>query len=235
MCPGDTIQLPRIKIVDDEISIWLVYAGYRRRHLEQFRNQRRIFLDLPGFDANEGTFSDEEEIARRLAMSRAIREWILKGEGDRPPRRISAHQPEQYPSGSSEARALTAELGNISRMFIDAKPGDLVISPPMGHYNRLLIGEIIGQFSPDDNVSVAYWGNETVPARRVRWLATNSTRRSFSSSLARSLQNQHAISRVDDKYYDEIQRVAYPNFLLARHIKNRRIWNRLQRRRSNTA
>jgi hypothetical protein len=38
------------------------------------------------------------------------------------------------------------------------------------------------------------------------------TRRSFTSPLARSLQNQHAISQIDQRFTEEILRLIYPNF-----------------------
>lgn len=206
------MEFPRIKIVQPDVSIWLVYAGYRRRHFEQFRRTNRIFLDLPGFGANSTTFENDDEIGRRLAMSRTLRKWLLNQEGARPSNQFTSYQPETYPSGSTEARGLAAEIGNVFRMFVQAKPGDIVISPPIGHYNRMLVGEIVGDFNPDHSVDVSYWDNEAVPARRVRWLSTNITRRSFSSSLARSLQNQHAISQIDEGFTEEVLRLTYPNF-----------------------
>lgn len=111
------------------------------------------------------------------------------------------------------SRSFGADVGNVIRMFRDAKVGDVVICPPIGHFRPYLIGEISAQWNKSDNVALDIFEGESVPSRRVKWIDTALTRHTIPTGPARVLQNQHAISRIDRKFYSDLLGCVYPSFI----------------------
>lgn len=206
------MELTKIKLLRDDVKIWLVYAGSQRRFFEDFRQSNGIFLNLPGFDAFDSTFESEELIRQHLAMSDSVARFIRGATNVPPSRNASTYNAYPYESKTPESRSFAAELGNISRMFIDAKPGDLVISPAHGHFDPFLVGEIVGNWSKNDDIAVAKLLGESVPTRRVRWLNVALARRDFAVRTSKRLQNRHAITLLDDDYYADVFDRVYPSY-----------------------
>ena len=192
--------------------MWLIYAGTNRRFWEDFAASGRVFLNIPGFDATPGVFGSEEPMRQHLAMSVEVARFIRRARISDPARNPSSYQPYPFGSANSKARAFSAELGNITRLFVDAKVGDLVMSPGKGQYDPFLIGEITTQWSKNDDLVVSKLAGETVPTRRVKWLRPVLARRDFPIRTAKRLINRHAITRLDDFYYEDIFDTVYPNY-----------------------
>lgn len=207
------MELARIRIVRPDVAVWLVYAGKGRRFWDLFHRSSSIFLSLPGFDANERVFQSSELMRRHLAMADAVGKWVTGATNSPPLRRPSAYNPFPYRTGSAEAKSFSAELGNIERMFVEAKVGDLVLCPPYGHFEPFLVGEISQPWRKSDDIEVPLFEGEAVPARKVRWLPTALARRDFSPRVSRRLQNQHAITRMDADLYPDILEKVYPSFV----------------------
>jgi hypothetical protein len=213
------VELSRIRLIRNDVSVWLIYAGTGRRFFELFRDTRSVFLSLPGFDANDRVFESEELIRRHLHMSDAIGRYVRGATNTPPSRRPSAYNPYPYQTGSTEAKSFAAELGNVIRLFVDAKAGDLVMSPPYGHFDPFLIGEITHPWRKTDDTPIALLQGEIVPARKVRWLNTALARRDFPARVSRRLQNKHAITKLDPEYYEEIFSRVYPSYVWGEHSK----------------
>lgn len=207
------MEISPIRLIRDDVAVWLVYAGRGRRFFELFRDTRSVFLSLPGFNANENVFQSEEALRRHLAMSDAIGRWVSGASNTPPSRNPATYNPYPYISGTSEAKSFAAELGNIDRLFKEAKVGDLILSPSLGHYDPYLIGEITQKWSKEDDREIPLLQNEIVPTRRVRWLNTALARRDFPVKVSKRLQNQHAITRVDPDFYEDIFSLVYPNYV----------------------
>jgi hypothetical protein len=207
------MEIERIKLVRDDVAVWLVYAGRGRRYFEAFREKGVVFLNLPGFNGSDSVFESEEKIRRHLHMSDEIGKWVSGARSSPPSRNASSYSAYPFKSGTSEAKSFNADVGNIMRMFVEAKPGDIVLSPPYGHYDPLLVGEIRTKWSKADDLPVAYLEGESVPSRRVRWLNLAYARRDFPPRVSRKLQNPHAISKVDPEFYREILDLIYPSYV----------------------
>jgi hypothetical protein len=206
------LELTRIQLLREDVKVWLVYAGTQRRFFEDFRASNSIFLNIPGFDAFAETFNSDEGTRQHLAMSDAVSSFI-RGQTNVPPsRNAGTYNPYPYQAGSSDARSFAAELGNIHRMFVEALPGDLVISPAQGHFEPFLIGEVVGGWSKAHDLVVARLQGETVPTRRVRWLNVALARRDFSVRTSKRLQNRHAITLLDEDYYADVFDTVYPSY-----------------------
>lgn len=207
------MKIDRIRFIRDDVAIWLVYAGRRRGYFDVFRETGSVFLSLPGFDANQRTFGSQEEIRRHLAMSDEVGKWLNGVRRDPPSRRASSYSPYPHKSGDSEAKSFSAEVGNIQRLFADAKVGDIILSPPIGHYDPFLVGEITKKWSKADDLEVQLLQNELVPTRKVRWLNVALARRDFPPRVSRRMQNQHAITQLDTQYYEEVLGDIYPSYV----------------------
>jgi hypothetical protein len=183
------MDIPIIRVVPENVSMWLVYAGVRRRHLDLFLRSRSVFLELPAFAATDDSFSDIDLLRRHLAMSDAFRVWLREQRGEPPSRHVRQYRAPAFASNTPEARSFNAEVGNIQRMFSDVKPGDLVLCPPIGHFKPFLIGEVTKPWVAADVLEVPFFDNEEIPVRKVRWLNTRLSRRDFPVFIAKHLIN----------------------------------------------
>ncbi|MFT8588781.1 MAG: hypothetical protein ABF713_07130 [Acetobacter orientalis] len=207
-----SIYIPEIKFLRPDVSIWLMYSGRNRIFLKDFQEKGVVFLNTPGFDAKENTFKNTALIARHTNMSAHISDW-LNGKAEKNPSRI----PESYDENPiltdvNAARIFSAELGNIKRLFVEAKVGDIVISPGKSPFDPLLVGEITHDWRKEDDYKVPHLAGEIVPCRKVAWLQNVLLKKDFSIDLAKRLQNRQAITKIDNKFYNEILDCIYPAY-----------------------
>lgn len=207
------LSLPDTKFLRDDVNVWLVYSGNRRRFFEDFVTNSAIFLDLPGFSANEHTFGTDENLRRHIRMADAIRDYHRGSTSTPPSRRVDTYSGIAASSKDPEGRSFNAEVGNAQRMYVDAKAGDVILSPPMGHYDPFLIGVISEEWKPDQVAFARAYGDDALPSRRVKWQSVSVSRRQFPDEVAKPLQNPHAISLVDRSLYFEIFMSAFPSFV----------------------
>ena len=205
--------LPSVRFIAPDVCIWLVYAGRGRRQFDVFKKNSAVFLEIPGFDAAQDTFYDDASIRQHLRMSDAVREFASGKTAAAPVRRPTQYSNLPGSGKTPEGKRFNAAVGNISRLYRDAKVGDLVLCPPLGHYDPFLIGEITQPWNVDDTLGLDVFGQEAVPIRKVKWLPTTVGRRDFPVKLAKVLQNQHAISIIDPVFYRDIFRIAYDLFV----------------------
>jgi len=213
------MELGRIRLIREDVAIWLVYAGRGRRYFDTFQTSGSIFLNLPGYEANERVFASTELMRRHLAMSDEIFQWVIGSRNDPPSRNAASYSPYPHKSGTTDAKSFSAEIGNIQRMFVEAKVGDLILSPPYGHFEPFLIGEITHRWRKEDDLELPSLNNEKVPVRKVRWLNSALARRDFPPRVSRRMQNQLAISKLDERYYEEVLRLVYPSFVWGEQSK----------------
>ena len=180
--------------------------------MEDFAKQSRVFLNIPGFNAAQTTFDDDTLMRRHLAMSDAVARFIRGATPNAPSRNAQSYSPTPYIANTPDSRRFGAELGNIQRLFKDAKVGDLIMSPAQGQYDPFLIGEISTKWSKSDDLAVGKLKGEEVPTRRVRWMNVALTRRDFAPRTARRLVNRHAITLLDGSVYQDIFDTVYPNY-----------------------
>jgi len=206
------LELSEIRLLRPDAEVWLVYAGYNRRFIDEFAANNRIFLNIPGFDASPAAFENDVEMRRHLAMSDAVSSWIRGHSPNAPSRNVANYSATPYPANTPETRRFGAELGNIDRLFNQVKIGDIVMSPQQNQYDPFLIGEITTNWSKADDLAVGTLEGEVVPTRRVRWLNVALTRRDFAPRTAKRLINRHAITLLDDRLYADIFDRVYPNY-----------------------
>lgn len=206
------IKTSPIRLLKDNAKVWLVYSGINRRFHDDFVNSRSVFLNLPGFAGTPNVFDDEAILRQHLARTWAISDYVRGVSASRPTQALSNYSSYPFASGTSEARSFSAEVGNILRLFSQAKVGDLILVPGRGAYAPYLVGEITSKFAAADTLAVGKLGGEEVPVRKVRWLSTIITRNDFPPRVGKRLINRHAITEVAEEYYEEIFNKVYPNY-----------------------
>ena len=142
------------KIVSPEQNIWSVFPGRDKRFFELFLSERIVFLDTPGLKLTSTILESDDLLRQNVAMSRAIRQWHRSRDPGNPPSRRAASYPIQ------RTRSDSAAFGNVRRLFIQAKVGDLElisgsfrccpVELPRAVFDDLLQAGLIRQDGPED-------------------------------------------------------------------------------------
>lgn len=203
-CQGLVTTPPRVgtmsafalnaKLIPPDHRVWLVYSGTRRRYLPHFHAENCVFLETPGFQPTTDLFSVDNLLRQHLRLSRAIHDYQRGRTENAPDRTPLRYSDAPGDPTKPEGRKFNAYVGNVVTLFCRVKPGDLVISPPVGHYAPMLIGEVVSEWARDQVINIPELNDEPVPVRQVRWLRRGLSRRDFPPNIARLMQNRHAIS-----------------------------------------
>lgn len=204
------------KIISPSQEMWLVYPGANRRYFKEFQESGVAFLEIPGFAPSARVFESDAEIRRHYRLALSVLRHVR--DGAEPPSRAASAYPDAKPSGRGAA-TFNQRVGNISRLYRQAKPGDVVISPAFGHYDAMLIGEIQGEWARGDTMAIAKLGNERVPVRRVTWTSKQIAMRDLPSAVAKSMRNKHAVTKVAPAHRRAIYDRLYDSYLLGGSAK----------------
>ncbi len=158
-------------------------------------------------DLVPGTPLDEQaDLDKKVARSRRIAEWYGSDKRrDMPSRRLDDY------ASIRRTKAFSATLGVLNGYFSRAKQGDLVIVPPQSVFSNALIGELLDGPTDFSVTQVPLWGDEAVPSREVKWLATV-PRGDFSLDLQRRFPSPNAFRVLDADARTEVYRIAYGNY-----------------------
>ena len=197
-------------MIPSEHAIWIIYSGRRRRFFDQFERENLVFLQTPGFAATPDTFSDIQKIRQHLRMADAIYAYNSKISVVNVPSR----NPRSYSALSdNKNRSFNQAAGNVDRLFNKVKLGDLVLSPAIGHYKGMLIGEVIKEWEASDKVAVDKLHDEEVPCRKVRWIHKEISRHDFPAQISQRIWNSHAVSELDTVFYEDIYNIVFDNYV----------------------
>lgn len=201
---------PSLKVVDKDHQIFILHPGDGKRFYNDFRATSMIFLDIPGAALGSAPDIDDEETRQRLRMSRAIGGWH---KGGRPATKIPSRKLEDY-QVSVEGRDAPRYMREVKTLYVDAKPGDLVIIPGPGYTSEVLFAEIIEDFDPEVFAEASRYQFEKVPARRVKFIRTSHAKYEFGRRAIKLMQNRQAIIRVhDDADRHEFYEHAYGDYV----------------------
>lgn len=198
----------RTRVIRNDEKFHILFPGEAHSLYSAILEREAVFLDLPGFDlGGSEAFEDLVQIKERIAYSDAIKAWLREGAEptSAPDRNLGAYSDLR----GSQRKSLLA--GAIQRLYFDMKPGDIVIVPGTGYQTDVLIGEIVGQTSP--MLVPEVYGEVTVPARRVRWLARKQ-KRFLSSELIARLGTPNFLVQLDKSLRSEVLNIAFDNFVI---------------------
>lgn len=200
------------KIVAPSTSIWIVFPGRARRLLNLFLGHDVIFLEAPGVGLTPEIANNVAALRQRTRLSAAIAASYRLVDPTPPPSRNLA----DYKDGPLEDGGQNVLASNLKKMFGRMKKGDLVVVPDR-LFAPIHFGEVISDFAAADTISIATFGNELLPVRKVRWLNNGVSRNLIPMDLQqRYLSKPPAISfAARGAQADEFFKFAYPSYILA--------------------
>ncbi len=195
------------KVVADTQKIWALHPGRGKKFYGIFFENRKVFLEIPGFFPDPQTFDSTEAIRQHLRMSDAVLEYYRKGET------VPTKNAATYDSAVGD-KSFSSAVGNVETLYKEASPGDLILVPGRGHYAPVLIGEITSKFNVRDSIVHPSYPGHEIPVRKVRWLSTNIPKRQLDGEVAKRLENRHAICEIYRKLYGKhVFPVAYRSYV----------------------
>ncbi len=186
---------PGQRVIDADHQIFIVHPGDGKRFYQDFLAYKAVFLDIPGVSFPAAPNIEDEDTRRRLRMARAIGGWYRAG---RPAAKSPPRDPDTY-TVTVEGREAPRFMQEVKTLYVDAKPGDLIVIPGPGYNSAVILAELIEGFDPDYRVNSIRYGAEMIPARRLNFLKSTHAKYEFGRRAIRLMQNRQAIIRVSDE------------------------------------
>lgn len=201
---------PSMRVIDNDHQIFVLHPGDGKRFYNDFLATNMVFLDIPGAELPTEINIDDEVIRQQLRMSRSIGGWY---KGGRSAERVPSRKAQDY-RVTSEGRDAPRYMREVKNLYIDAKPGDLIIIPGPGYTSEVLFAELIEPFQGDIFAEVARYNFEKIPARRVQFLKVSHAKYEFGRRAIKLMQNRQAIIRInDDADRHEFYEHAYGDYV----------------------
>lgn len=201
---------PALRVIESDHQIFVLHPGDGKRFYQDFQHHKAIFLDIPGITLSAVPDIEDENVRKYLRMGRAIGGWHKAG---RPAGKAPPRDPNHY-SVTVEGREAPRFMQEIKTLYVDAKPGDLIVIPGPGYNSSVILAELIEPFDPEFRVDSVRYATDLIPARRVRFLQTKHAKYEFGRRAIRLMQNRQAIIRVnDDSDRHEFYEHAYGDYV----------------------
>lgn len=199
-----------LRVIEEDHQIFVVHPGDGKRFYQDFQHHKAVFLDIPGAALTSTPNIENEETRKRLRMARALGGWHKAG---RPTGKMPSRDLNSY-AVSVEGREAPRFMQEIKTLYVDAKPGDLIVIPGPGYNSAVILAELIEPFDPEFRVDSVRYATDLIPARRVRFLQTKHAKYEFGRRAIKLMQNRQAIIRVnDDDDRHEFYEHAYGDYV----------------------
>lgn len=186
---------PSLRVIDEGHQIFVLHPGDGKRFYNDFLATKSVFLDIPGVVFENKPDVNDENTRQLLRMSRAIGGWHKSG---RPTDKTPSRVPSDY-AVRTEGREAPRFIKEVKTLYVDAKPGDLIVIPGPGYNSAVLLAELSEEFDPKFLVDATRYGADRIPARRVKFLQTGYAKYEFGRRAIQLMQNRQAIIRVTDQ------------------------------------
>ncbi|WP_372400136.1 hypothetical protein ABMY26_31425 [Azospirillum sp. HJ39] len=206
----------KTRVVNTDVKVFALHSGNYKQFNSVFRTSGRIFLDIPGVTFERGQVSNDPQLKAKVARARRMTQWYRARErGPLPPQELAHYQNTRM--GSS----LSAAVGNVKRLYEEARVGDIILVPGDGLFSDVLMGEIIEDPpAGEDRIQLEVYQEDTIPYRRVSWKAFP-LRANLSTDLSRSLSRPLAITNIEvPKLINEVLQFVYGNYIIGNSAKH---------------
>ncbi|MDW9518089.1 hypothetical protein GOC53_19825 [Sinorhizobium medicae] len=201
------------KLISPSQRAWVVHAGRARVNYDEFVQNDIVFLEAPYLRLENNILKSKDNLRRAIRRSVAWREHA-ETTGSQPPSQLL----KDFNAGTFEESDLQTLSGSVSRLYGQAKKGDLVIVPGRDVYDGLSrpvirFGEIVSDFDPSDAYSGNRGASQEVPFRKVRWLKVV-PRKEVSIRLERRIGKPPAVREIQvDRDSEELLKHAYDSYI----------------------
>jgi len=203
--PSVTVDInTRIMLPDEDI--YVVRPGSDYSLHSDFVRRQAVFLDFPDLGLDPHQRPSKEWLKEAVIRSMELRDWHRRGRRFAEPSREQSHY-----KGKAHGRKIGRYVGALERLYFDLKPGTIVIVPGSGPYSDVRFGEIRGAGT---NVgSVSLYPEESLPGRRVRWLAAK-PKAMFSPKLRDLLGHSTPVMQLSRSLREEVLKAAFDQYVI---------------------
>lgn len=198
----------RAPIIPPTRRVWRLFPGRSYRFLDDFRDQKVAFLDLPGLELPKGSLSDSPDLLARVVAAQKFAAAVPRKSN------IGVEDFNWRKFRHAKATKVSGRLRQaVINFFEVARKGDLIIVPSSLSVGLLRVGEITSKrLHSVEGFHKRRYGAVPIPARRIKWIG--SIRESqVSPALSESLRHQHPFSLVEKSLFAEVFAVAYSCFV----------------------
>lgn len=191
-------------IIPSDHTVWKSTAGKTHRFYRAVRDAKAIFPDIRGLDALSGNPKDwtDKQLLEAIALDRWNRDH-KQGDG----------QDGQSDGGPKVTKQDRTVLTFLKRLWFDAKIGDLIVVPPDGWREPVLIGEVLSEAgdivaieAKDGEYNGVFYG------RRVVW-RTSVAKQDLTPELVKVVHTRTAVFSAPESVKEEVYRHAFGNFV----------------------
>lgn len=203
------------KLIEPSTRAWVVHAGRSQLNYKDFVSGNQVFLEVPHIEIDKSILALRTSIRRALRRSIEWRKHYQTTGSAAPSNLLSSYKGTPF-----EDHALRALSGSISRLYGQAKKGDIVIVPGRENIRGINVpvirfGEILSDFSTQDIFAGSRPDNQSVPFRRVKWLNVV-PRKEVSLHLERKIGKPPAIREIKiDRDTEEILNHTYESYIFS--------------------
>lgn len=203
------------KTIPESNKVYILRPGKSGSFLSDFLSKNVVFLDLPKMELPP-KFSLTDDLKRKIHMARAFSTYYRSSSIslDIPPIDPAKYDPKK---GLDDKRYTSSDgqtFKSVQTLYFEAKDGDIVICHSGGMDSPIYVGEIQGEYNQDKALITKY-GEQEVPARKVKWLRKNRRKYDFSFELTQQLRNPRALFLLKQSLRQEIYDYAYGIYELA--------------------
>ncbi|BGE86910.1 MULTISPECIES: hypothetical protein [Methylosinus] len=200
-------------IIPQNQQIWSMFPGLNRIFLPTFIERGCVFLDTPAISLSYDALYDDRLLKQHIVMSQKWSDY-LRGHTKRAPSRNPLY------FSIEDGRSISSAAGNIKTLFLKVKPMDLILVGQKTIYDPILIGEVVGQFNPEESIAIPRCEGELGPLRRVRWLETATERRFMPQALSKLLSNRKAVINIDKSSFgQDVFKYAYGDYVFGENAR----------------
>jgi hypothetical protein len=205
---SETVIDIRTRFIPENRKVFFVFPGSGYRHYQMMREANAVYLDVPGFpipqNRNIAALSD---IVERLAIADDVADWHRRG---MPGDAIPSRDPDTVTARRRSKRRIF--LAGIMRgLFSDAAKGDVVIVPPKDFQDDVLFGEFVDDGTECTVVAAPFHAEESIPARGVRWLATQK-RITLPGWLEQKMPSPNPVRQLERQYHKYVFDILYERY-----------------------
>lgn len=201
------------KLVPPTQRAWVIHAGRARINYDDFAQNNVVFLEAPYLRLEDNVVRSKTNLRRAIRRSIAWRKHAETTGSAQPSDLLK-----DYDDGTFKEPELQTLSGSVSRLYGQAKVGDLVIVPGRDIHegmSRQVIrfGEIVTAFDASQTHSGGRLASQSVPFRQVRWLKVV-PRRELSAHLERRIGKPPAVREIKiDRDSEELLKHAYDSYI----------------------
>ncbi|WP_420417892.1 hypothetical protein [Pacificispira sp.] len=193
--------------VSSDVRVFVVHAGKQKKRLKSFLDLDQIFLDLPGLRLSENVLDDADTLSRHILMSEAISDWRRSERNEGKSLPAPSRTPSEYalPNKPKDLHRVGYKRTAVHRFFNEISKGDIVIVPGSTPYEPFWAGWVAHDADVSKTLTLGDFLGDPFPAREVKWISHNTTKRQLSDSLAKQLEKSHVVTEIDlNLFADEI-------------------------------